>query len=271
MDANRNATTDEARRRGEVAPDGAVALVTGAASGIGRACAEALARSGYRVAITDIDVEAGRASAREANAVFVPADLATADGCRAAVDGTLAAYGALDVLVCNAGFQHIDPIPDFAEEVWQRMLAVMLTAPFLLTKYAWDALRRSGRGRVVHMGSAHSLAASPYKVGYVSAKHGLVGLARVTALEGGPHGITCNVVAPAYVRTPLVEKQIADQARTRGITHAEVEEKVLLENAAIKRLLEPADVAALVVYLVSEAAWGVTGSVQSIDLGWTAR
>jgi 3-hydroxybutyrate dehydrogenase len=151
------------------------------------------------------------------------------------------------------------------------MLELMLTAPFLLTKHAWPHLTRSGRGRIVHVGSAHSLAASPFKSAYVSAKHGLVGLARTTALEGGEHGLTCNVVAPAYVRTPLVEKQIADQARTRGIDPSEVEQKVFLENTAIKRLLEPEDVASLVSWLVSEAAWGVTGSVQTMDLGWTAR
>lgn len=267
MEAMTNAvaitTTEDAR--------GAVALVTGAASGIGRACAEALAADGYRLTLTDIDEAQGREVAEALDATFVAADLASSEGCRTAVDGALAAHGALDVLVCNAGFQHIEPLPSFPEATWDRMLAVMLTAPFLLTKYAWHALAASGRGRIVHMGSAHSSAASPYKAGYVTAKHGLVGLARVTALEGGPHGITCNVVAPAYVRTPLVEKQIADQARTRGIAASEVEEKVLLEHAAIKRLLEPADVASLVVYLASAAAWGITGSVQAIDLGWTAR
>jgi len=151
------------------------------------------------------------------------------------------------------------------------MIALMLSGPFLLTRYAWEHLKRSGHGRVIHMGSAHSLTASPFKVGYVTAKHGLLGLMRVTALEGGEHGITCNTVCPAYVRTPLVEKQIADQARTRGLEPSEVEQKVFLENVAVKRLLEPEDVAAYVAFLASEAAWGITGSAQMIDLGWTAR
>src|SRR5690606_29756899 len=182
-----------------------------------------------------------------------------------------AALGALDVLVCSAGYQHIDPIAEFSAERWRNMLELMLTAPFLLTKHAWPHLTRSGRGRIVHIGSAHSLTASPYKSAYVSAKHGLVGLARTTALEGGEHGLTCNVVAPAYVRTPLVERQIADQARTRGLAEDAVEREVFLKNVAIKRLLEPSDVAALVSWLVSEEAWGVTGSIQSVDLGWTAR
>ncbi len=248
-----------------------VALVTGGASGIGLACARALAAQGHPVAIVDLDGERGAEVASSMGALFVEADLTRADACRAAVDATIERFGALDILVCNAGFQHIDPIADFAEATWDRMMALMLRSPFLLTKYAWEPLQRSGHGRVIHMGSAHSLTASPFKVGYVTAKHGLVGLMRTTALEGGEHGITCNVVAPAYVRTPLVEKQIDDQARTRGIERAEVEQRVFLENVAVKRLLEPEDVAAYVVFLASVAAWGITGSVQAIDLGWTAR
>ncbi len=140
-----------------------------------------------------------------------------------------------------------------------------------MSKYAWPHLTRSGHGRIVNIGSAHSLVASPYKVGYITAKHGLLGLTRVLALEGGEHGVTCNLVCPAYVRTPLVEKQIADQARTRGISPDEVESKVFLENAAVKRMLEPGDVANLVAFLCSREAWGITGSAQLIDLGWTAR
>ncbi|NLG07702.1 MAG: 3-hydroxybutyrate dehydrogenase [Deinococcales bacterium] len=248
-----------------------VALVTGAASGIGLACAARLVADGYRVAMVDVDAGRGAARAAELGAPFVRADLATSDGCRAAVEATLAELGGLDVLVCNAGVQHVDAIADFPEERWEHLLRLMLTAPFLLTKHAWEALKRSGRGRVVHVGSAHSLVASPYKAAYVAAKHGLVGLAKVTALEGGEHGITCNVVAPAYVRTPLVEKQVADQARTRGIAEADVEREVFLAGLAIERMLEPSDVAGVVAFLASDAAWAITGSVQSVDLGWTAR
>lgn len=248
-----------------------VALVTGGASGIGLACARALAAQGHPVAVVDRDRERGEAAAADMGALFVEADLTRADACRSAVEATVERFGALDILLCNAGFQQLDPIEAFDEGVWDRMMALMLRAPFLLTKYAWGELKRTGHGRVIHMGSAHSLTASPFKVGYVTAKHGLVGLARTTALEGGAHGITCNVVAPAYVRTPLVEAQIDDQARTRGIEPAEVERRVFLENVAVKRLLEPEDVAAMVSFLASEAAWGVTGSVHTVDLGWTAR
>lgn len=251
--------------------DGRVALVTGAAAGIGAACAERLAADGYAVAVVDVDASRGEAKAAEVGGLFVHADLTTKDGCAVAVSRTVDELGGLDVLVCNAGVQHIDPLPDFPEEKWRFIIDLMLTAPFLLTKYAWELLGRSGSGRVVHIGSAHSLTASPFKAAYVSAKHGLVGLARVTALEGGERGITCNVVAPAYVRTELVEKQLEAQARTRNISKERVEQEVFLAGLAIKKMLEPSDVADLVAYLASEAAWAITGSVQEIDLGWTAR
>jgi len=247
------------------------ALVTGGASGIGAACAERLVADGLTVMIADRNEAAAAEVAGRLGCRYVVADLATRAGCLAAVAGTVEVAGRLDVAVINAGYQHIDSLVDFPEDRWDDMLALMLTGPFLLTKYAWERLKRSGNGRLVYMGSAHSLTASPFKGAYVAAKHGVVGLARVAALEGGRHGITANVVAPAYVRTPLVEAQILDQARTRNIDPEEVEAKVFLENVAVKRLLEPEDVAGLVSYLVSEAAWGVTGSVQSIDLGWTAR
>jgi 3-hydroxybutyrate dehydrogenase len=248
-----------------------VALVTGGASGIGRACVEALAASGHRVAVVDRDEEKGRQVAAATDGTFIAADLSQRSGCAQAVQETVSRLGSLDVLVNNAGFQHIDPLPDFPEDTWDEMISLMLTAPFLLTKYAWEHLGRSGHGRIINIGSAHSLTASPYKAAYVTAKHGLLGLMRVACLEGGELGITCNTVCPAYVRTPLVEKQIADQARTRGIPAEEVESRVLLENVAVKRLLEPEDVGRYVAFLASEEAWGITGGVQTIDLGWTAR
>ena len=248
-----------------------VAIITGAASGIGLACAERFAADGYQVVLVDLPSAAGEAAAERLGGLFVGVDLATQAGCRQAVDAALNSYGRVDVLINNAGFQHIDAIEDFPEDRWETMIAVMLTAPFRLTKYVWPSMKANGRGRIVNIGSVHSLRASPFKSAYISAKHGLLGLTRTAALEGGPYGITVNLIAPAYVRTPLVEKQIAGQARTRGIPEEQVIEKVMLEPAAIKRLIEPAEVAGLAAFLCSDAAGAITGSVYEMALGWTAR
>ncbi len=248
-----------------------VAIVTGAGSGIGQAVAEALAQAGQHVVVADRQGEQGQRVAQAIGGQFVEVDLAQRDDCRRLVDTTLAHYGRVDIVVNNAGFQHIDPIEDFPEDTWERLLAVMLTAPFLLIKYTWPTMKAQGWGRVVNIGSVHSLRASPFKAGYISAKHGLLGLTRTAALEGAPYGITVNTICPAYVRTPLVEHQIADQSRTRGIPAEEVIEQVMLAPAAIKRLVEPGEVADLVLYLCSDSARSVTGADWTIDLGWTAH
>lgn len=248
-----------------------VAIVTGGASGIGRACAERLAAAGHSVAVVDRPGGDGAAVAAAIGGRFIPANLARREECRQAVDAALEQFGRVEILVNNAGYQHIEPVESFPEDRWDDMLAVMLTAPFLLMRYAWPSMRERGWGRVVNIGSIHSLRASPFKAAYVAAKHGLLGLTRTAALEGGPQGITVNLIAPAYVRTPLVERQIADQARTRGIPEDQVIEKVMLEPAAIKRLIEPAEVAELALFLASDAAATMTGSVYEMGLGWTAR
>jgi 3-hydroxybutyrate dehydrogenase len=247
------------------------AIVTGAASGIGKAIAEALANEGHQVVVADMNEEQGTAVASAIGGHFVAADLSQRADCRRLADAAIERYGQVDILVNNAGFQYINPVQDFDEDTWEKMIAVMLTAPFLLTKYVWPGMQERNWGRVVHIGSVHSLRASPYKAGYISAKHGMLGLARTTALEGAQHDITVNTICPAYVRTPLVEKQIADQARTRGISEEEVIEKVMLEPTAIKRLIEPEEVAALVLFLCSEAAKSATGVEWIMDLGWTAH
>jgi 3-hydroxybutyrate dehydrogenase len=247
-----------------------IAVITGGASGIGAACAELLVTE-CAVVIVDVDEVKGLELAQKLNGHFIKADLSKREDCRRIVEETVKHFGGLDILINNAGFQHIDAIKDFPEDTWETMLAVMLTAPFLLTKYAWDYLAKSGQGRVINIGSVHSLVASPFKSAYVTAKHGLLGFTKTVALEGAPFGLTCNTICPAYVRTPLVEKQIVDQARTRGISESEVEEKVFLEPVAIKRMLGPADVAAYVAFLASEKSWAITGSVQTIDAGWTAK
>ncbi len=245
------------------------AVVTGAASGIGRATAEALAAAGHRVAVVDWN-ESGREVAAQINGLFVQADLLQRAECRRVIDEVEAQWGPVQILVNNAGFQHIAPIDEFPEEQWDALIAVMLTAPFLLTKYAWPGMKAAGWGRIINIGSIHSTRASPFKVGYISAKHGLLGLTRVAAREGGPLGITANAILPAYVRTPLVENQIADQAASRGIAEDEVIEQVMLGPAAIKRLVEPGEVAAVVAFLCSEGARSISGADWTIDLGWTA-
>jgi 3-hydroxybutyrate dehydrogenase len=221
--------------------------------------------------IADMNEKAGTEHAKRLAGDFISGDLSKRSGCKQLVDATLKKHGTVHVLVNNAGFQHVAPIEDFPEEQWERMIALMLTAPFLLTRYCWPAMKQQKWGRIVNMGSIHALIASPYKVGYIAAKHGLVGLTRTAALEGGEFGITVNAICPAYVRTPLVDNQIADQAKANNMSSAEVIEKIMLAPAAVKRLIEPAEVAAFVAYLCSDAAGVITGSALTMDLGWTAR
>ena len=231
------------------------ALVTGAAGGIGRAVVERLEADGWSVHGVDLD----------------DGDLTTRDGNQAVVDAALVRFGRLDAVVANAGFQVVAPIEEFPEDAWDKLVALLLTSPFLLAKYAWEALRRSGDGRFVVVASAHALTASPFKAGYVSAKHGVLGLVKTLALEGAADGISASAICPCYVRTPLVESQIADQARVHGLSEERVLEEVILERQAVKRLLEPSEVADLVAFVLGPSGRGLTGTPVVMDLGWTAR
>ena len=251
--------------------DQSVAIVTGAASGIGRSIAQALAQRGDRVVVADIDKAGGEAAADALDARFVQADLSQREDCQRLITETLKRYSRVDILINNAGFQHIESIETFPPEIWDKMIAVMLTAPFLLTQHVWQAMKANGWGRIINISSIHGRVASPFKSAYVTAKHGLIGFTRSAALEGGAHGITVNAICPGYVQTPLVEEQIADQARTHQLTRDEVLEQVMLAPAAIKRLIRPEEIASLVVYLCSEEAGVITGADWAIDLGWTAR
>jgi 3-hydroxybutyrate dehydrogenase len=199
------------------------------------------------------------------------ADLTTREGNRAAVDAALEQFGRLDILVPNAGFQHVSPIQDFPEDRWDAILAVLLTSPFLLTKYAWSSLVESGDGRVVVVASAHALTASPFKSAYVSAKHGVLGLVKTIALEGADVGIRSSALCPAYVRTPLVEKQIAAQAIAHNLPEDRVLEEVILASQPVKRLVEPEEVAEMAAFLVGPFGGSVTGVAVPMDMGWTAR
>ncbi|MCY1023263.1 3-hydroxybutyrate dehydrogenase [Pyxidicoccus sp. MSG2] len=251
---------------------GRCALVTGAANGIGLAVAESLASQGVRVLLADLDEDAGTAAAqRLPGARYQWADVSSREDCRALVATAEREWGRLDILVNNAGLQHVSPVEEFPEDRWEQLIRIMLVGPFLLTRYALPLMYERKWGRIINVSSLHGLVASPYKSAYVSAKHGLMGLTKTVALEAADKGVTVNAVCPSYVRTPLVEKQIADQARVHGITAAEVVEKIMLAPAAVKRLLEPSEVAAYISFLCSDAAGGITGAAQVMDCGWTAR
>ncbi|MGZ4600725.1 MAG: 3-hydroxybutyrate dehydrogenase [Oryzihumus sp.] len=243
---------------------GRTALVTGAASGIGAACVERLAAAGAAVVAVDRD-EAGLKRFAQLPAVEpVACDLAD-------LDGITDLPTAVDILVNNAGVQHVAPIEEFPTERFDLILALMLQSPFRLIRHVLPHMYAGGWGRVVNVSSAHGLRASAYKSAYVSAKHGLEGLSKVVALEGAAHGVTSNCVNPAYVRTPLVEKQIADQAAAHGIEESEVVNEVMLAPVAVKRLIEPEEVADLVTFLCGPSSASITGAAYTMDGGWTAQ
>ncbi len=256
--------------------DGKVGIVTGASSGIGLAIAEAFGREGANVTVADLNEEGGKKAvekiqklARDAH--FVKTDVTKHEDCKRLIDETIKRFGRIDILVNNAGIQHVAPITEFPEDKWNLLIGVMLTGSFLCTKYALPPMIKQKSGRITNMSSIHGLIGVQYKSAYVSAKHGLIGLTKVTALEMAEHGITANAICPTFVRTPLVEKQIDDQAKAHGIAKEEVIEKVILAEAPMKRMLEPEEVAELVVYLASDSARNITGAAIPIDEGWTAQ
>lgn len=240
------------------------AVVTGGAGGIGQAIARRLAADGMTVTLADVDGSAAQQVADEIGGSVWEVDLADTAGLE---DLTLDC----DVLVNNAGIQRINPIQDFVPQDWRLMHRLMVESPFLLIRAALPAMYERGYGRVVNVSSVHGLRASAFKSAYVAAKHALEGLSKVTALEGGPHGVTSNCINPAYVRTPLVERQIADQARTHGIPESEVVERIMLTESSVKRLIEPEEVGALAGYLASPEAGMVNGASYTMDGAWSAR
>ncbi len=245
--------------------DRRAALVTGAASGIGRAVATRLEQDGLDVLAVD------RTPDPAGPGVAFEADLTTPEANADAVSAALERFGRLDLVIPNAGVQHVAPIEEFPVERWETIVSLLLSSPFLLAKHAWPALKDSGAGRFIVIASVHGLVASPFKAAYVSAKHGVIGLVKTLALEGADVGITATAVCPGYVRTPLVEKQIADQARVHSVSEDEVLEKVILAPHAVKQLIEPAEVAEVVAFLAGPAGRAFTGVPVTMDQGWSAR
>ncbi len=256
---------------------GKTAVVTGSTSGIGLAIADALAAAGADIMLNGLGDEADNADAIDqikahgTKTLFSPANMINPDEIVELIEFAERDLGSVDILVNNAGIQHVAPIEAFPAEKWNAIMAINLSSAFHTVRAAFPGMKKRGFGRIINTASAHSLVASPYKAAYVTAKHGLVGLTKVVALEGAEHGVTCNAISPGYVWTPLVEGQLADTAKTRGITEDEVKNTVMLANQPTKQFVKVEEIGGMAVFLCSDAAANVTGANMTIDGGWTAQ
>jgi len=270
--------TQEKSQRQERRLAGRAAIVTGSTSGIGLGIAKALAAEGANIVLNGFgdaaEIERTRASLAEERGVGVVydgADLTRSDAVVALVREAETRFGAVDILVNNAGIQYVAPIEEFPPQKWDQIIALNLSAAFHTIRTAIPGMKERRWGRIINISSAHGLIASPFKSAYVAAKHGVVGLTKVTALEGAEHGITCNAICPGYVWTPLVEKQIAEQAKVHNLPPDEVVKKVLLAQQPNKRFATVEEMGALVAFLAGDAAASITGAAIPIDGGWTAH
>lgn len=248
-----------------------VALITGAASGIGYAVAKKLSAEGAKVVIADVNAAGVEKVCSELGCIGKAVDLSSREGCREITDLAMNTYGRVDILGNIAGIQHVCPIEEFPEDKWDFMIRLMLTAPFLLTRYCWPSMKENHWGRIINLSSIHGLVASEFKSCYVTAKHGLYGMTKTAAMEGGAYGITANCICPAYVMTPLVEGQIASQAKVHHISEEKVISDIMLSKAAVKKMLDPATVAEVFAFLCSDAAESITGISIPVDGSWTAN
>ena len=258
--------------------NGKTAIITGSTSGIGLGIAEAMAQTGANIVLNGfgdvMEIERIRSDLAQrtgARVVYSPADMSKSGAIENMIRQTVDAFGAVDIMVNNAGIQHVAPIDEFPPEKWDAIIAINLSSAFHATRLALPGMRKKGWGRIINVASAHALVGSPYKSAYVAAKHGVYGLTKVVALETAEDGITCNAICPGYVRTPLVEKQIDDQAKAHGISRDKVITDILLKQQPNKKFVEVAELAALAVFLCSDQASSLTGVALPMDGGWTAH
>ena len=252
------------------------AIITGSTSGIGLGLAHAFAAAGYNLVLNGLEangpeIAAEVAAAHDIEAFFSPANMLDPAQIRQMAAEAEQRFGQVDVLINNAGIQHVAPIDEFPEQQWDRIIGVNLSSAFHTSKAVWQGMKKRGFGRIINIASVHGLRASEYKAAYIAAKHGIIGLTKVLALEGAPLGITCNAICPGYVRTPLVEGQIKDQAKAHGMSEAEVVEKVMLKKQAVKAFVDVELLAELAIFLASKEAKTLTGAALPVDGGWSAQ
>jgi 3-hydroxybutyrate dehydrogenase len=252
------------------------ALITGGTSGIGLGIARQFASNGYNLLLNGLEkngeeIANDLATMHNVKVYFSAANLMYPDQIRGMVKQAEQSLGQIDVLVNNAGIQHVAPIDEFPEDKWDAILAVNLSSSFHTSKSVWEGMKERKFGRIINIASAHALRASEFKAAYVAAKHGIAGLTKVLALEGAPYNITCNAICPGYVRTPLVEAQISDQAKAHQMTESDVIEKVMLKKQAVKQFIDVSAIAHMTLLLASPASSQLTGTMLPIDGGWSAQ